>query len=373
MKRNLFVLSCECMFLFLSTFIPKETMLEDKKVFTNEKASSVKIENHELFAYQVPKIEETFVEYKPLPNKQELTVSFNEVIDVTTVKKNESDDVKQDKVNDEYDDNKKELSSEIEQVDAKSVNNEEKVLVSENTQVLDNPINDYTTNEDANIFIEKENNEDDVKIGYYSPNGTYLGDSKVKVIDVSHHQGKINWNDFANYSDCYGVILRIGYYKTLDKQFENNIKEIKRLNIPYGIYLFSYASSVNGAATEMNFTNQVIDKYDLNPTLGIYYDIESWSTKTSSSNNISKLLYDEIIGTYVNGVSTHVNNKYKVKLYSGRWYAMNRLGNVSKAYVDWVAEYNSTCKYDGLYSMWQYTSKGNVPGINGYVDISYLY
>ena len=52
---------------------------------------------------------------------------------------------------------------------------------------------------------------------------------------------------------------------------------------------------------------------------------------------------------------------------------MNRLGTISKAYVDWVAEYNSTCKYDGKYSMWQYTSKGSVPGISGNVDISYLY
>ena len=118
----------------------------------------------------------------------------------------------------------------------------------------------------------------------------------------------------------------------------------------------------------------MIDKYNLNPTLGIYYDIESWSSSNgSSSNTISKEQYDKIISTYVTNVSNHVGNRFKVRVYSGRWYAMNRLGTISKSYVDWVAEYNSTCKYDGKYSMWQYTSKGSVPGISGNVDISYLY
>lgn len=207
---------------------------------------------------------------------------------------------------------------------------------------------------------------------YFSPSGKYLGTNNIKVIDVSYYQKDIDWDRFASESDCYGVILRLGYWKTLDKKFERNISELKRLNIPYGIYLFSYSTTLNGAKTESDFTNNMIDKYDLNPTLGIYYDIESWSTKNSSSNGITKSRYDEIVQLYVNSVSNHVSYKYKVKVYSGRWYAMNRLGSVSKKYVDWVAEYNSTCKYDEPYSMWQYTSKGRVPGIEGNVDISYI-
>ena len=118
----------------------------------------------------------------------------------------------------------------------------------------------------------------------------------------------------------------------------------------------------------------MIDKYELDPVLGIYYDIESWNASNgASSNDITKEEYDIIISNYINKVSSHIDNKYKVKVYTGRWYAMNRLGAVAKSYVDWVAEYNSTLKYNGNYSMWQYTSKGRVPGINGNVDISYLY
>ena len=233
-------------------------------------------------------------------------------------------------------------------------------------------LEDKKENLNYNVKEELNENKEKVQSGYYSPNGKYLGTTNVKVIDVSYYQGDINWDLFAKESDCYGVILRLGYYTTLDKKFESYIKDIKRLNIPYGIYLFSYSKSNSGALKEANFVNSVIDKYNLTPTLGIFYDIESWSSKNSNSDDISKSMYDSIIQIFINKVSNYVNYKYKVKVYSGRWYAMNRLGPVAKTYVDWVAEYNNTCKYDSNYSMWQYTSKAKVPGISTYVDVSYI-
>lgn len=227
-------------------------------------------------------------------------------------------------------------------------------------------------------YYENDNKVTGLKViegvnNYFSPSGKYLGISKVKVIDVSYYQKDINWDLFANDSDCYGVILRLGYYTTLDKKFERNLNELKRLNIPYGIYLFSYATSIEGAKKEALFTNNIIDKYGITPTLGIYYDLESWKTNSSSSDKITKNGYNYIAKGYVESVKNHVNNNYNVGIYSGRWYAMNRLGKIAKSYVNWVAEYNSTLKYDGPYLMWQYTSKGSIPGIEGNVDISYLY
>ena len=206
---------------------------------------------------------------------------------------------------------------------------------------------------------------------YFSPSGKYLGTNNIKVLDISYYQGDINWDELALNGDFYGVILRVGYYTFPDKKFEEYIANVKRLNIPYGIYLFSYSTDINGSSREASFTNNMIDKYNLIPELGIYYDIESWSSKNATSDYITKNGYDEIIENYINTVSSYVNNKYKVKVYSGRWYAMNRLGE-SKRYVDWVAEYNNSCLYDDAYSMWQYTSTGSMPGINGNVDISYL-
>ncbi len=242
---------------------------------------------------------------------------------------------------------------------------------------ISNLKNGFIEENGSTYYYENDNKVTGIKNidgidNYFSPSGKHLGTSKIKVVDVSYYQKDIDWEKFKNESDCYGVILRLGYYETLDKKFISNLNELKRLNIPYGIYLFSYSTTLTGAKKEANFTNNMISTYDITPTLGIYYDIESWNTKSSSSNEISKDMYNKIVEEYINTVNNYNEGKYKVKVYSGRWYAMNKLGQAAKNHVDWVAEYNSTCKYDGAYSMWQYTSKGSIPGIEGNVDISYI-
>lgn len=263
-------------------------------------------------------------------------------------------------------------SSYSDNLESTSTSNEEIVNTS-----IPNLKNGFIEENGSTYYYENDNKVTGIKNidgidNYFSPSGKHLGTSKIKVVDVSYYQKDIDWEKFKNESDCYGVILRLGYYETLDKKFISNLNELKRLNIPYGIYLFSYSTTLSGAKKEANFTNNMISTYDITPTLGIYYDIESWNTKNSSSNEISKDMYNKIVEEYINTVNNYNEGKYKVKVYSGRWYAMNRLGEAAKNHVDWVAEYNSTCKYDGAYSMWQYTSKGSIPGIEGNVDISYI-
>lgn len=264
------------------------------------------------------------------------------------------------------------VSSDGDVLESDNISAEEKTNLStinlKNGFIEENGFTYYYENDNKVTGIKNINGIDN----YFSPSGKHLGTSKIKVVDVSYYQKDINWEKFKNESDCYGVILRLGFYQTLDKKFIQNLNELKRLNIHYGIYLFSYSTTLSGAKKEANFTNNMISTYDINPTLGIYYDIESWNAKNSSSNEISKDMYNKIVEEYINTVNNYNGGKYKVKVYSGRWYAMNRLGEAAKNHVDWVAEYNSTCKYDGAYSMWQYTSKGSVPGIDGRVDISYI-
>ena len=330
-------------------YVTKEIIISDEKIVSDETVYEINIETNN--QEESNELENTIIvnESNELDNSTELV---NDELDV----KNNIDD------NDITSDDSDEVVSDTEAPDTNDtnilVNNVEAV----NGELEDNKESIVTSLDELPV----------VKAGYYSPSGTYLGDKNVKVVDVSYYQKDVNWDLFASESDCYGVILRLGYYETLDKKFERNISELKRLNIPYGIYLYSYSVNKEDAIKEANFTINMIDKYDINPTLGIYYDIESWSRKDKKSSSISKDMYDIIITTYIDMVSNYVENKYKVKVYSGRWYAMNKFNSLGKSYVDWVAEYNKTCKYDDNYSMWQFTSKGSVPGINGNVDISYI-
>ena len=67
----------------------------------------------------------------------------------------------------------------------------------------------------------------------------------LKIIDVSEHQGIINWDAVKGNVD--GVIIRCGYGDNItsqdDRQWARNISECERLGIPRGVYLYSYADS----------------------------------------------------------------------------------------------------------------------------------
>ena len=74
----------------------------------------------------------------------------------------------------------------------------------------------------------------------------------MTLIDVSHHQGTINWDALVGRID--GAILSCGYGSDYanqdDRQYHRNMSECKRLGIPFGVYLYSYASNDSMANSE---------------------------------------------------------------------------------------------------------------------------
>ena len=71
-----------------------------------------------------------------------------------------------------------------------------------------------------------------------------------KGIDVSYYQGDIDWEK-AKSAGVEFAIIRCGYGMDVknqdDEKFERNVTECERLSIPYGVYLYSYADSVEKA------------------------------------------------------------------------------------------------------------------------------
>ena len=215
---------------------------------------------------------------------------------------------------------------------------------------------------------------------FYDANGKQfgLGTSK-KVIDVSKHQGVIDWNAVKSSNQVDGAIVRLGYgwySNQYDEQAARNIKELNRLGIPYGVYLFSYAQNANDAKKEADFFASLIKKYNVKNTYPIYYDIESWEYKSDgktvkSPSSVST--YEQIISSFM----TQMKNKgYSTKVYSYRAYLQKQLKSPSiLKHVDWIAAYTDTLGYTNSYNQtnsigWQYTSSGSIPGIKTRVDIS---
>ena len=95
-----------------------------------------------------------------------------------------------------------------------------------------------------------------------------------KLIDVSEHQGKIDWEKVKPQID--GAILRCGYGMDIERQddtyFRRNADECTRLGIPFGVYLYSYADSVEKARSEAAHVLRLIEGYKL--SYPVYLDLE---------------------------------------------------------------------------------------------------
>ncbi len=190
------------------------------------------------------------------------------------------------------------------------------------------------------------------------------------IVDVSKHQGYIDWDALWTSGEIDGAILRIGYSLGMDSMFIYNLTQVNRLKIPYTIYHFSIAENAYEAQLEANCLVEWFTKNNLNPSMNVFYDIESWKEGFSSSDSISISDYDSIISTYKSILN---NNGIGMSVYTGKNYAETRLSDYGRAQIGWIAHYATYCGYNGTYRGWQYTSKGSLPGVTGNVDLSIFY
>ena len=201
---------------------------------------------------------------------------------------------------------------------------------------------------------------------FFNSLGVMIGKNVKKVIDVSNWQKDVDWDTIARERDVDGVILRIGAGCEEDLSFAKNIEAIKRLNIPYGIYLYSYAETLEDGKEYANFTLSMIKKYSLNPRIGIFYDLES--------NNITSYMqlsnYTQVVDGYMQ-VMNSAGYGSITKLYTYKSMADNQLNSpYLRDKIAWIAQYNHYCTYTGSYIGWQYSSQEKVKGITGNVDAS---
>ena len=200
---------------------------------------------------------------------------------------------------------------------------------------------------------------------FISSDGSIIEGAINKGIDVSKYQGKIDWNQVKS-SDVDFVIIRCGYGSNYtyqdDDYWEYNVSECERLGIPYGVYLYSYANNATKARSEAQHVLRLLEGHK--PSYPVYYDLEDDIVSASGKNNI--INFANIF------CSTIESYGYKAGIYANLNWWNNKLNDDSlEKYEKWVAQWNSKCTYDGDFRLWQCTSNGMVPGINGRVDINF--
>ncbi|MEE1313120.1 MAG: glycoside hydrolase family 25 protein [Lachnospiraceae bacterium] len=205
---------------------------------------------------------------------------------------------------------------------------------------------------------------------------------KVKVIDVSVWNGKINWFKVKN-QDIYYAMLRIGRGDTgkddmtEDTYFGRNYRSGKRYNMRMGVYFYSYATTVEEAREEAEFCVQILKKYNIKSgdlVLPVAYDVEEKSILATGRENVTNLTVAFCERIKEAGYTPMV---YSSASYLLRYFKHSEIKN----YKIWVAHYGveqTGPSYPYKYHMWQYSSKGIVPGANtskrddkGYCDLNY--
>ena len=226
---------------------------------------------------------------------------------------------------------------------------------------------------DIEEVIEQEKEKEKEK----EEEGEYENVSRSYGIDVSKWQYSIDWSKVAA-SGVEFAIIRVGYRGNqtgdivMDPYFERNIKGALANNIKVGVYFYSQAIDEEEAKQEAAWVVNVIQKYQI--TYPVVYDCEGLGQnrikdvgKTQRSKNAAAFL------DYVR------SSGYTPMMYASKYgYTKNWDLSYIKNSKIWLAHYTSgglstPSDYSGTYHMWQYTSKGSVPGIKGNVDLNVAY
>ena len=191
----------------------------------------------------------------------------------------------------------------------------------------------------------------------------------LKGIDVSEHQGNINWDSVK--SQISFAILRLGWIgnknnHTLDEQFERNYSECKRLGIPVGVYVYNYCNCEDTAKAGANWALQHLQGKSLE--LPVYIDMED--------SSITELGKDKLTNICIAFNTTIEQAGFWAGVYANlNWYNnyLNK-DTIKSKYTTWIAHYTSgDNKYEGEYDIWQNSSSGKINGISGNVDTNYMY
>ena len=153
--------------------------------------------------------------------------------------------------------------------------------------------------------------------------------------------------------DRYSYGLYSVSYTHLDV-YKRQATECERLGIPYGVYLYSYATNTSRASSEADHVLRLLK--GRSPSYPVYYDMEDNSTLPYRAN------FDDIAKTFCNKIS---NAGYAVGVYSSlNWWNNYLTASCFDNWHKWVAQWYTTCQYEGEFSLWQYTSSGSVSAVS---------
>ena len=193
---------------------------------------------------------------------------------------------------------------------------------------------------------------------------------KIKGIDVSAWQGKIDWKTVADYGMGFAILRITEAGNVVDSQFENNLAGCNKYNIPVGVYKYSYAMTIAEIRREACKVVSILNGRRIQ--FPVFLDLEYNNQRSLGSESIHKMAdaFREIVEAA----------GYKFAIYCNVDWYMNVICSHLKKYDFWIARYPAND--DGWLQErlrpdfgvgWQYSSKAKIPGISGTVDRNVFY
>lgn len=206
----------------------------------------------------------------------------------------------------------------------------------------------------------------------------YTGGASLTGVDVSAHQGEINWKKVAKQVDF--AMIRAGYRGYTegklveDAWFRQNITQALQYKLKVGVYFFSQAITPEEAKAEAEYLLQLIDGYDI--ALNVAYDWEYIDNVEFGTARTDTAAEDTVTQCAVAFCQTIADAGYQPAIYCNGMlgyfgYDLSQLPGVDVWYANY-ADPEPNFAYQ--IRMWQYSDTGTVAGVTGDVDLNlYFY
>ena len=194
-------------------------------------------------------------------------------------------------------------------------------------------------------------------------------------IDVSKYQAEVDWNQVKD-SGIEFVIIRLGYrgygeegLLVEDPLFRQHMEGALASGLEVGVYFFSQAVTDAEAAEEAQFVLERIKGYPI--TYPVVFDTEEIKDDVARTDGLSREQFTENCRVFCDKIE---EAGYDTMIYANmKWLAFTLDLTALTEYDIWYADYEEEPQNPYAFSMWQYTEEGQVPGIEGNVDINLLF
>ena len=195
------------------------------------------------------------------------------------------------------------------------------------------------------------------------------GKENFKGIDISFWNKDIDWKKVKESGQVQFAIIRTSFgwsnrEKFTDSKLKNNIKGAKSVGIPIGAYHYSYAINCQEAIWEADFFIDRLKwaKWEYPVCMDIEDKCQLKLNNDERTNIIITFLDRVEKAGYYAAFYTNLN-------WTKKFLDLKRLSRFDL----WIAQWHKECNCERPYGIWQYTSKGNIPGIEGNVDLDISY